>query len=522
VSDDTLKAAAPVTPGDKTEESSFWLPLVAIILATFVSVLSSSLVNVALPKLSTVFGVPTSTIQWVVTGFMLASAVVIPASGFLAARFGSKQVLIWSVIGFTVGSLLCGLAWNDSSLIAFRIFQGLTGGFIMPVGMTVIYSIVPRNQIGLAMGIWGVAAMVAPALGPTLGGYLIQYYSWRTLFLLNVPIGVVAAVACFFLLKESVKHAGLKFDIAGAIFSVTFFGTLLLALSKGQSEGWTSFYIMSLFFIAAVSLALLLWVELTTKQPLLNLAVFKDIKFSASVLTSGLVMMAMMGGTFLMPIYLQNVQSMSALDAGILLLPQSVAMALMMPISGKLLEKIGVVPLAVVGLLVLGVTTYELHALTADTPHLWINVVLTIRGIGIGLCMMPISTVGMADIPKEQIKDASPLSNVFRQVMASMGIAILTTIMSSRQYHHYYRISENLPATSEPANQLMSSISGAIYQGGVDMATASGTAATYLAGIMQKEAMVRSIADTFYISALPAFLCLPLIFLLRSKKQPVK
>ncbi len=505
------------------KEASFWLPLVAIILGTFVSVLSSSLVNVALPKLSTVFGVPTSTIQWVVTGFMLASAVVIPASGFVSARFGSKRVLILSVIGFTIGSLLCGLAWSDSSLIAFRIFQGLTGGFIMPVGMAVIYTIVPRHQIGLAMGIWGVAAMVAPALGPTLGGYLIQYYSWRTLFLLNVPVGIIAAIACFFFLKETVKQKDLQFDIWGACFSVTFFGTLLLALSKGQTEGWTSFYILTLFFISGVSLALLLWVELTTKRPpLLNLYVFKDLKFSASVLISGLVMMAMMGGTFLMPIYLQNVQSMTALDAGLLLLPQSVAMALMMPISGKFVEKIGIVPLGIIGLTILGVTTLDLHALTADTSHIWINVVLTIRGIGIGLCMMPISTVGMADIPKEQIKDASPLSNVFRQVMASMGIAVLTTIMSSRQYFHYYRITENVSVDSEAGNQFMSSLSGLIYQGGVDMANASGTAAAYLTGIMQKEAMVRSIADTFYVSAVPAFVCIPLIFLLREKKKPKK
>ncbi|PZE19990.1 MDR family MFS transporter [Paenibacillus xerothermodurans] len=496
------------------------MPLVAIILGTFVSVLSSSLVNVALPKLSTVFGVPTTTIQWVVTGFMLASAVVIPASGFLSARFGTKQVLVLSVIGFTIGSLLCGLAWNDSSLIAFRIFQGLTGGFIMPVGMTVIYTIVPRHQIGLAMGIWGVAAMVAPTLGPTLGGYLIQYYSWRTLFLLNVPIGIIAALACITLLKESAKHKGLQFDVAGAVFSVTFFGTLLLALSNGQTEGWSSLYIVTLFFVSAVSLALLLWTELTTtKPPLLNLFVFKDIKFSASVLISGLVMMSMMGGTFLMPIYLQNVQSMSALDAGILLLPQSVAMALMMPISGKLVAKTGIVPLAIVGLAVLGVTTYELHALTADTPHLWINAVLTIRGVGIGLCMMPISTVGMADIAKEQIKDASPLSNVFRQVMASMGIAVLTTIMSSRHSLHAVRISENVPAGSESANQLMAALSGALYQGGIDAATASGTAAAFVGGLIQKEAMVRSIADTFYVSAIPAFLCIPLIFLLREKKK---
>ncbi|WP_079908735.1 DHA2 family efflux MFS transporter permease subunit [Paenibacillus sp. 32352] len=516
---DPSQAAAAAPPLDHTEESNFWLPLIAIILATFVSVLSSSLVNVALPKLSTVFGVPTTTIQWVVTGFMLASAVVIPASGFLSARFGSKQVLLLSVIGFTMGSLLCGLAWNDTSLIAFRIFQGLTGGFIMPVGMAVIYTIVPRQQIGLAMGIWGVAAMVAPALGPTLGGFLIQYYSWRTLFFLNVPVGVVAAIASYFFLKDGVKQTNLKFDTLGAAMSVIFFGSLLLALSKGQTEGWTSQYIVTLFFISAVSFALLLWAELTAEAPLLNLKVFKNPQFSASTLTAGLITMAMMGGTFMMPIYLQNVQSMTALDSGILLLPQSVAMALMMPISGKLQEKIGVLPLGVIGLLILGVTTYDLCKLTADTSHLWINVVLTIRGFGIGLCMMPISTVGMSSVPKELINDASPLSNVTRQVMSSMGIAILTTIMNSRQYFHYYRITEDVPSYSEAAASFILTLSGVLMQGGVDSATSNSTAISYLAGIMQKEALVRGIADTFYVSAIPAFICIPLVFLLREKKK---
>ncbi|MCS7460054.1 DHA2 family efflux MFS transporter permease subunit [Paenibacillus doosanensis] len=516
---DQSQSTAAVPPLEHKEESNFWLPLIAIILATFVSVLSSSLVNVALPKLSTVFGVPTTTIQWVVTGFMLASAVVIPASGFLSARFGSKQVLLLSVIGFTVGSLLCGLAWNDSSLIAFRIFQGLTGGFIMPIGMAVIYTIVPRQQIGLAMGIWGVAAMVAPALGPTLGGFLIQYYSWRTLFFLNVPVGIVAAAASYFFLKDGVKQTNLKFDTLGAVMSVIFFGSLLLALSKGQTEGWTSLYIVTLFFISAVSFALLLWAELTAEAPLLNLKVFKNLRFSASTLTAGLITMAMMGGTFMMPIYLQNVQSMTALDSGILLLPQSVVMALMMPISGKLQEKIGVLPLGVVGLLILGVTTYELGMLTADTSHLWINVILTIRGFGIGLCMMPISTVGMSSVPKELINDASPLSNVTRQVMSSMGIAILTTLMNSRQYLHYYRITENVPSYSDTAASFISALSGVLAQGGVDSATSSSTAIGYLAGIMQKEALVRGIADTFYISAIPAFICIPLVFLLREKKK---
>ncbi|MFH5182107.1 DHA2 family efflux MFS transporter permease subunit [Paenibacillus sp. TAB 01] len=518
--DESQKAQAPAANGEaEKKEHNFWLPLIAIIMATFVSVLSSSLANVALPKLASVFGVPTTTIQWVSTGFMLASAVVIPMSGFLVGRFGSKRILMMSVIGFTVGSVLCGMAWNDSSLIAFRIFQGLTGGFIMPVGMAVMYSIVPREQIGSAMGVWGVAAMVAPALGPTLGGYIVEYFSWRLLFFVNVPIGVLAAILCFALLRESPTNKSLKFDIPGAVLSILFFGSLLLALSKGQTEGWGSLYIVSLFYVAGVSLALLLWVELTVEVPLLKLKLFTNIRFSSSTLIAGLLMMAMMGGTYLMPIYLQNALGMTALDSGILLLPQSIAMALMMPISGKLTQKFGLVPLAIISLAVLGVTTYELHRLTGDTSHLWINVLLTIRGTAIGACMMPITSSGLGSIPKKDINDASPLSNVFRQVMATMGIAILTTIMSGRQTFHNVRIAENVPATSEPANQLISQLTGLLVQGGIDTATATGSATTTLAGLMAKESLIRAIADTFFVSSIPAFICIPLMFLLLNRKK---
>jgi MFS family permease len=229
-------------------------------------------------------------------------------------------------------------------------------------------------------------------------------------------------------------------------------------------------------------------------------------------------MMGMLGGTFLVPLYLQNIQALSPIQTGLLLIPQSIVMALMMPISGKLFDKLGVIPLGVVGLSILGVTTLELHHLTADTPLGWLNVVMSIRAFGIGLCMMPLTQVGMNAIPVQQIGNASPLSNVSRQVAGSMGIAILTTIMSSRQIVHTQYISDSVPIDSMTATQTMSLLSGSIMQSGVDSATSAGAAASFLFGIMQKEALVRAIADTFYISAIPALLCIPLVLFLRTKK----
>ncbi|MCU6796702.1 DHA2 family efflux MFS transporter permease subunit [Paenibacillus sp. WQ 127069] len=512
-------ADASTLSADSKSDSSMWFGLFAIVLGTFVSVLNSSLMNVALLKFVAVFGSDVPTVQWVITGYMLAAAVVIPMSGFLGARFGNKNVFIYSVLGFTIGSVLCGIAWSDSTLIMFRIIQGLAGGFIMPVGMSIIYTTFPREKVGTAIGLWGVAAMVAPALGPTVGGYMIQYYSWRWLFLVNIPIGLFAFIMGKILLKDSPRKLDIKFDTAGAVLSILFFGTLMLALSKGQSEGWTSLFIVSLLFVSFFSLLLLIWVELGSKNPLLDLKIFKNPQFTMSTIAGSLVMMGMLGGTFLTPLYLQNIQSMSAMDTGLLMMPQSIAMAFMMPISGKLTDKFGIIPVGIVGLATLGFTTMELHMLTADTPNHWLNVVLTIRAIGIGLVMMPLTSAGMMSIPTSQVGNASPLSNVVRQVAGSMGIALFTSIMSSRQLVHYQHISESVPVDSLAASNVISAMTGAIYQWGVDTTTASGVAAMNLAGMIQKEALVRGIADTFYISAIPAFLCIPVVFFLTSKRK---
>lgn len=501
------------------ENGSFWVTLLAIILGTFVAVLNNSLINVALPKLVNVFGSTTEDIQWVLTGYMLASAVVIPMSGTLGDKFGYKKIFILALWVFSTCSVLCGLAWSDSSLIAFRVLQGTSGGFIMPIGMAMIYLIVPRPRIGMALGLWGIAAMVAPAIGPTLSGYLIEYFSWRVLFFICAPFGIFAAIVSGILLKETPKNTRLPFDVPGALLSVIAFGTLLLALTKGQSEGWDSLFIVSLLYVSVFSMALLIWVELGKEQPLIDFRLFKNFTFALSTFTSGLVMMGMFGGIFLTPLYLQNIQGMTAVETGILLMPQSIAMAIMMPLSGKLFDKFGVGPIGLVGLVLMGSMTYELHRLGVDTPNHWLNTILTIRGIGIGLCMMPLTTVGMNAIPRELVGRASSISNLFRQVMGSLGIAILTAIMTTQQTAHVAQISESVSVTSTVAQQTISAIGAHYAQGGLDSATAQRGAMAVLAGYIQKEAAVRAIADTFLISALPILASIPFLYFLRKRRK---
>jgi EmrB/QacA subfamily drug resistance transporter len=500
-------------------DSYQWLALMTIVLGAFMAVLDSSLVNVALPKIQAVLGSTTDTIEWVLTGYMLASAVVIPMSGFLGDKFGYKTMFTVALSGFTISSLLCGIAWSDMSLIFFRIVQGLSGGFIMPLSMALIYSIFPLEKIGLALGIWGIAAMAAPAIGPTLSGYIVEYVSWRFLFLVNLPVGIVAVTLGTLLLKETPKREGLKFDLMGSVLSIVFFSSLLLALSKGETEGWTSFYIISLFYVAFSSFLLLLWVETGKEQPILDFRFFKNPIFSLSTLCSSLVMMGMYGGVFLTPIYLQNIQNLSPIQTGLVMMPQSIAMALMMPISGKLFDKFGVVPLALVGLSLLGVTTYKLHMLTADTPNNWLDFILTVRGIGIGLSMMPLTTAGMNAVPRHLVGRASSVSNVTRQVMGSFAIAILTAIMTNREVFHATMISDSIPLNSYPASQALIIFSNQLMQGGTDIATSKGGAFGLLAQMIQQEGLVRGIADTFLVSSIPIFICIPLIFLFIKQRK---
>jgi EmrB/QacA subfamily drug resistance transporter len=499
-----------------------WLALMVLIIGTFLAILDNSLMNVALPKLMAVFGSSQTDIEWVVTGYMLASAVVVPMGGFLADRFGYKTTFLTTVTAFVIGSALCGMAWSDTSLILFRIIQGLGGGFIMPVGMAMLYQIMPRSKIQVAMGIWGIAAMAAPAMGPTLSGYLVDNFSWRYLFYINVPIGIAAVALGFYILEETPKKAGLKFDIIGSVLAMIVFGTLLLALTDGQSDGWTSLPIVSLFFISFFSFVFLLWYELGIDNPVLDFRLLKNSIFSLSLVASSFVMIAMMGGIYLMPIFLQTVSGLTPMETGLVLMPQSIAMAFMMPVAGKLVSKFGVVPLGVIGLATIGFTTLEMHVLTQQTSSHWISMLLIIRGIGIGLCMMPLSTAGMNTLPNHLIGRASSLSNVIRNVMASFGIALLTSIMSNRATVYGSRIAEKVSTDSPAFAEFSGNVTHRYMELGTTTSEAGSGVSSILAGLVQKEALVRGIVDTLVISAIPAFLALVMVlFMIRKKKAAV-
>ncbi|KRF19204.1 DHA2 family efflux MFS transporter permease subunit [Paenibacillus sp. Soil787] len=512
-----------VTPEVKPQEEKItgyqWLALLVLILGTFLAILDNSLMNVAIPKLMAVFGSTSTQIEWVVTGYMLASAVVVPMGGFLSDRFGYKTTFLTTVVAFVIGSILCGIAWSDTSLIIFRIIQGLGGGFIMPVGMAMLYQIMPRSKIQVAMGIWGIAAMAAPAMGPTLSGYLVDNFSWRYLFYINVPIGIIAVTLGFIFLKETPKRAGIKFDFVGSILCMIVFSTLLLALTDGQSDGWTSLYIVSLFFISISSFILLIWVELGKDNPIMDFRLFKNPIFALSLAASSFVMISMQGGVYMMPIFMQNVTGLTPMQTGLVMMPQSIAMAFMMPVAGKLVSKYGVVPLGIIGLAIIGCTTLELHVLSQQTPTHWISGLLVIRGIGIGLCMMPLTSAGMNTLPNHMIGRASSVSNVIRNVMASLGIALLTSNMNNEATQFGARFNESISTNSPAYTDLQTNVVHRYLELGTDASSATGGVVGVLYGLVQKEALTRAIADTLMLSAIPAFIAIILVFFMRQKKK---
>jgi EmrB/QacA subfamily drug resistance transporter len=502
------------------EDNSFWLPLMVVVLGAFAAILNNSSVNVALPKLMAIFGVASDEIQWVLTSYMLVSGVVIPVTGYLGDRFGTKKVYLVASLVFTLGSLLCSFAWNNSSMIFARIIQGLGGGMVMPISMAIVYRIVPRHKIGLALGIWGMAAVCAPAIGPTLGGYIVDHFSWRLLFTINIPVGITGILLGYLLLPESPLNKDTSFDLWGFILCTTGCFTLLLALSQGNREGWTSYYILSLLLISFFTLLLFVLVELAQEQPMLNLRLFKNHIFTISVFAGSMTGIGLFGGIFLIPLFTQNLMMLTPYQTGVLLIPSALAAAFMMPVSGFLFDRFGARALAIVGLGLTAWGTWELRKLSVEISYLSLIYLTTLRSIGMGLATMPIATAGMNTVPLNQIARASSLNNVIRQVAASFGIAILTAVMQNRQVFHYARFSELVTVNSAAVSSL-SQLQIYLTTTTAGAAGAKSAASSILAGLVVRESQVLAMCDTFIVGTFFIAAAIPFAFFLgKPKKEP--
>ena len=426
-------ARAPAPAAAPAASGGWGLPLVVLIVGMFMSILDTSIVNVAIPTIQNAFGTTTDQIQWIATSYTLALGVVVPLSSWLSDRFGSARTYTVALLAFAAGSALCGVAWNLESMVVFRIIQAIPGGILPVVALAMVYRIVPREKIGAAMGMYGLGIIVAPAIGPTLGGYLVEYVDWRLIFFINVPVGILGAIAAVMVLPTFPAVKSRRFDVLGFLTIAGGLFALLLALSEGQSWGWSSYRIIILLSAAPILLALFVIIELEVEYPLLDVRVFKCWPYTNSLLLISVLMVGLFATLFYVPLFLQQVQGLGAFDAGLLLLPQALVMAVLMPIAGRLYDKIGPRWPAVIGLTVVAIGTYSLHNMSLDISRGEIAALLALRAGGMGLAMMPVMTGGVAAVPVSQVGAASAFNNVMQRSAAALGLAVLTALMTTQQ-----------------------------------------------------------------------------------------
>lgn len=424
------------------------MAMISVILGVFMAVLDTSVVNVAIPKMMAVYATDQTTIEWVITAYTLTVGMFTPISGYLGDRFGSKRMYVFALVMFTIGSGLCGAAWSDSSLIAFRVVQAIGGALLMPLSMTILFSLSKPERRGLIMGIWGIAIMFAPAFGPTLSGYIVEHYSFRWIFYLNVPIGVIN----FFLAKASIPEMGVgkagKFDLPGFLTSFIGFFCLLYALSDAPTSGWTSVKIISLLIAAAIFLALFVVFELTTDSPMVDLRLFKIRTFLASNIAVIVMTIAMMGALFLLPVFLQNGLGFSPLETGLLTMPGALITAIEMPISGALFDRLGARPLSLMGIMIMLIPSFMLINLNYNWTYSAILMVYVLRSAGMGLAMMPLRTAGMNAVPPAAVNRASALQNTLSNVASSVGVAMMGTIMTTHSNLSFASYMQNISVQS--------------------------------------------------------------------------
>jgi EmrB/QacA subfamily drug resistance transporter len=497
-------AEAVVAPEAEVQPRTDWgFALFVLVIGAFMSILDSSIVNVAIPRIETEFNITTDTAQWIVTIYLLALGVVVPASAWLGDRFGLKRIYVFSLALFTVGSALAGMSWDATSLVFFRVIQAFGGGLIMPTTMSLVYRMVPRDRIGTAMGFWGLALITAPAIGPTLGGYLVEYVDWRLIFYVNVPIGIFGVFAALASVPEFRGRVAAPLDWGGMATVAAGLFMLLLAFSEGTTWGWGSEAIVLLLVGAGFALAIFVYLQLTTDHPLLDLRVFTYGSFTITNILGILVAVGMYAGVFYVPIYLQTVIGYGALETGLIMMPAALVTAIFMPIAGRLYDRIGARWPAFVGLLFMAYGTYLLSHLSLDTPSSVISEWMMVRGIGMGLAMMPLTTAGFSAVPTEKIGAASSLNNIIQRVAGSFGLAVLTSVLTAQEAAHAATIAASYVPGSMGAGVLQE-LTHYIQAAGIPPAGATSVALTELYGLVQQQAFTFGVNDIFIISTIVA------------------
>lgn len=404
--------------------------LIVMLMGAFVTILNQTLMNVALPSIMRDFGITASQGQWLSTGFMLVNGVMIPMTAFLIERFTTRQLYLFAMVTFAIGTAVGGFATDYTMLIAGRMVQAVGAGIVMPLLTVVVLNLFPMERRGRAMGLIGLAMNFAPAIGPTLSGWIVQQYDWRNLFFIIIPFAILDIIVAIFLLKNVGKRTFPKLDILGVIMSTVGFGSLLLGFSNAGDHAWLTWKVAGFIILGLVVLGLFIRYQTSSKAPLLNFRVFKYPTFALTTSISFFVVMGLFGGMLLLPIFLQTVRGFSPLESGLVLLPGALVTAILSPVTGILFDRFGAKYLSLVGLVIMAVATFMFTSLDESTTLTYIIIIQTIRSAGMAMVMMPLQTAALNSLPLNLASHGSAMFNTMRQVAGSIGTAALITIMS--------------------------------------------------------------------------------------------
>ncbi len=404
----------------------------ALLIGAFVSILNQTLMNVALPQMMDDLGVGATTIQWLSTGFMLVNGVLIPISAFLMERFTTRMLFISAMVLFSAGTFICGIGSSFELVLLGRLVQAAGAGVLMPLMTVVFLTIFPIEKRGQAMGMMGIAMIFAPAVGPTLSGWIIEHHPWNVLFWIILPFAVLSIFLGVIFMKNVTQVGRPKLDVLSIVLSTLGFGGVLYGFSEAGSTSWGETEVIVSLVVGVVALGLFLWRQLRSKKPMLEFRVFRYDMFSLTTIINVVVTMAMYAAMILLPIYLQKIRGFSPLESGLLLMPGAILMGIMSPITGMIFDRIGARWLAVIGLAITAVTTWEFSNLTDSTTYSHLILMYTARMFGMSMLMMPIQTAGLNQLPARLNAHGTAMSNTLRTIAGALGTALLVTIMSTR------------------------------------------------------------------------------------------
>ncbi|WP_051343976.1 DHA2 family efflux MFS transporter permease subunit [Alicyclobacillus herbarius] len=510
-------AQAATKPVERAGNAHVGPILFTLILGAFVAILNQTLLNVALPQLMNDFSVSANTVQWLTTAYMMTNGILIPITAFLIGTFTTRQLFIGAMAAFTVGSLVCSVAPSFPVILLGRVIQALGAGVIMPLLMTVVLNLFPPESRGKAMGMIGIAMIFAPAVGPTLSGWVIETWTWRVLFWIVIPIAVIDIILAVFLLRNATERTYPRFDGLGFITSTIGFGALLYGFSEAGNNGWSDARVVGSIVIGVIAIILFIWRELTAREPMLKLQVFRYDMFSLTTIVSCVVNMAMFAAMILVPIYIQNIRGFTPFKSGLLLMPGALLMGIMSPIAGTLFDRIGARPLVVFGLIITMITTWDFSRLTMQTSYAHIMWLYTARMFGMSFIMMTIMTAGLNQLPRQLNAHGTAAANTARTVAGSLGTAIMVTLMTTRSNVHMGQYANSVTITNPTVQQFIQHVGATL---GVTGDKAQTLAAELMYGMASKQSTIDGINDSFLVATLIVAVALVLSLFIRRVQPP--